>query len=467
MKNQTLYAIADIETTGSYARGCHITELAIYIHNGQKIIDHFHSLVNPAQEIPYYIQSLTGIDPHMVEQAPLFEDIAQQVYHLLEGKVFVAHNVNFDYSFLHHQLKECGYHWSASRLCTVRLSRKVFQNLPSYSLGRLCQSLKIPLNDRHRAAGDARATVQLFEMILARDQEHILAEASLLKSKDQRLPCNIPLEQFERLPQTPGVYIFRNKAGKLLYVGKALNIQKRVNSHFTGNNSGPRRQLFLREIHSIEHEETGTELMALLRECHLIKQYCPVYNKALKKYEPKFGLIDYMDRAGYLRLCIGRVVKGTPALAYFDRVQESTKCLLQLIETFNLDTSLCSFFQENRDPGPRSRRPAGPIDETAVDLHNARVQQAIEFLQQQKQSFLVLDKGRTANETSYIYYKNNNVHALGYLDSSLSFNHIEEAIKATDLCHSNFYMCQLVRKHAERYPQQVQHVNSGEIDMLG
>ncbi len=248
MKNQTLYAIADIETTGSYARGCRITELAIYIHNGQKIIDHFHSLVNPAQEIPYYIQSLTGIDPHMVAQAPLFEDIAQQVYHLLEGKVFVAHNVNFDYSFLHHQLKECGYHWSASRLCTVRLSRKVFQNLPSYSLGRLCQSLKIPLNDRHRAAGDARATVQLFEMILASDQEHILAEASLLKSKDQRLPCNIPLEQFERLPQTPGVYMFRNKAGKLLYVGKALNIQKRVNSHFTGNNSGRRRQLFLREI---------------------------------------------------------------------------------------------------------------------------------------------------------------------------------------------------------------------------
>jgi DNA polymerase-3 subunit epsilon len=156
-----LYAIVDIETTGSFAAANGITEIAIVVHDGKKVIDFFESLVNPHSPIPYFIQRLTGIDNSMVAHAPSFGEIAAQVFELLRDKIFVAHNVNFDYSFVKHHLQDAGHELDSKKLCTVRLARKVLPGLPGYSLSKLTHQLGLNHTNRHRAGGDALATADL------------------------------------------------------------------------------------------------------------------------------------------------------------------------------------------------------------------------------------------------------------------------------------------------------------------
>ena len=169
-----MYAIVDIETTGGSAAGSSITEIAIHIHDGERVVQHFTTLINPERRVPDFITALTGISNAMVASAPTFKEIAPIIFELLSENIFVAHNVNFDYSFIFHQLKLCGYELKVSKLCTVRLARKALPGFPSYSLGKICRSLNIQIDDRHRADGDAAATVILFNKILeAGGMEHI------------------------------------------------------------------------------------------------------------------------------------------------------------------------------------------------------------------------------------------------------------------------------------------------------
>ena len=163
-----MYAIIDIETTGqSYSNG-KITEIAIFIHDGFRITDSFTSLINPECYIPGFITNLTGIDNEMVKNAPKFYEIARKIVEITQDKVFVAHNVSFDYKFIQEEFRRLGYDYQRKTLCTVRMGRKFIPGHRSYSLGKLCGELDISINGRHRAAGDALATVKLFELILAR-----------------------------------------------------------------------------------------------------------------------------------------------------------------------------------------------------------------------------------------------------------------------------------------------------------
>jgi len=163
-----LYAIIDIETTGQASAIGKITEIAIFVHNGFEITDSFSSLINPECFIPGFITNLTGIDNEMVKKAPKFYEVARKIVEITQDKVFVAHNVSFDYKFIQEEFKRLGYDYQRKTMCTVRMGRKFLPGHRSYSLGRICSELGISINGRHRAAGDALATVKLFEMILAR-----------------------------------------------------------------------------------------------------------------------------------------------------------------------------------------------------------------------------------------------------------------------------------------------------------
>ncbi|HZW70015.1 MAG TPA: exonuclease domain-containing protein, partial [Hanamia sp.] len=153
-----LFAIVDIETTGGYAAANGIIEIAVFISDGEKILNEFHSLINPYYTIPRFIESLTGITNAMVENEKDFKSVAAELYDLLHDKIFVAHNVNFDYSFVNHHLLACGYQLCCKKLCTVRLGRKIVPGLKGYGLGKICKHLGIEIEERHRAKGDARAT---------------------------------------------------------------------------------------------------------------------------------------------------------------------------------------------------------------------------------------------------------------------------------------------------------------------
>src|ERR1700712_3691557 len=195
-----MYAIVDIETTGGHANANGITEVAICLHDGKKVTQRFSTLVNPGRDIPIYIRALTGITNEMVQDAPPFEEVAADIYHLLNGKIFVAHNVNFDHSFVKYHLAAAGYDLQCNKLCTVRLGRKIMPGLPSYSLGKLCHHLKIENNSHHRAMGDAEATSRLFSLLLQNDKDNHITQALKQRSKDQVLPPNLPKSDIDKLP---------------------------------------------------------------------------------------------------------------------------------------------------------------------------------------------------------------------------------------------------------------------------
>ncbi|HYM94766.1 MAG TPA: exonuclease domain-containing protein, partial [Chitinophagaceae bacterium] len=284
-----IYAIVDIETTGGYAAACGITEISILVFDGNKIVEKFQTLVNPCQPIPRYIQAFTGISNEMVANAPKFEEIAEKIFSTLQDKIFIAHNVNFDYSFIKAGLLASGYQFTPKKLCTVRLSRKIFPGFPSYSLENLCQSLQIKIMDRHRAGGDAEATVKVFQKLLKNDKEQHIQKSLLRNSKENMLPPNVPKEQFERLPSAPGIYYFHNAKGKIIYVGKAINIRNRVNSHFNSGFENRQKQNFIRHTFSISFKSCATELMASILESTEIKNWWPVFNYSQKKWEDVFG----------------------------------------------------------------------------------------------------------------------------------------------------------------------------------
>lgn len=452
MGKKTEYAIVDIETTGGNAGGSRITEIAIIIHDGEKIIDRYESLVNPEKEIPLQIFALTGINNEMVRDAPIFDDIATTVFELLNDRVFVAHNVNFDYSFVRHQLEEAGFRWTARKLCTVRAARKICPGIASYSLGNLCSSLKIPIENRHRAGGDADATVVLFSKLLEWDSDGIIAQMIKKTATDQRLPPNLPPEDFAQLPEKPGVYYFYNRERKVVYVGKAINLKKRVASHFSGHSITPQRQHFLRDIHGISFEVCATELMALLLECSEIKKLWPEHNKALKRFESKFGLFVYEARNGYNYLAVGKVGKFQNCIESFNQEYDGIILLQNLAEKFGIDHRFCSYGSAQEGVFYQRSIAAELPDR---EHHNQQIEEALAFLSEGRPSYGIVDKGRSAEERSCIWVENGHFYGMGYIASDLGFEEPTQLREQVTRYKSNSYLVQLIDSYAKKYPGKV------------
>ncbi len=455
------FAIVDIETTGGNAKSSRITEIAIVIHDGNRVLQRWETLVNPGIEIPNAIFALTGIDNDMVKDAPIFADIADEVHSLLKDRVFVAHNVNFDYSFIRFQLQEVGIEWSSIKLCTVRYARKIKPGLLSYSLGRLCDYLDIPIENRHRAGGDADATAILFAYLRALDTAQIFQEMIRHKSIDQRFPPHLNLKEFEQLPDTHGVYYFHDKNGKVIYVGKAVNIKKRVLSHFTGNNIQAQRQNFLKDIYHISYESCGTELMSLLLECAEIKRLWPKYNRALKRYEPKFGLFCYEDQNSYLHLAIGKMNRIQDCIQLFQREYDAIQLLQSFMKEGEIDSQFCHF-------GTASLAVKHIVRSTMPDrdLHNTRVERCIDGWLKQRPSYVLIDKGRHVEEKSCIVIENGRFYGMGYIDSYSQYANFEDIRSLVQIYPSNHYMMELVRQMAERYPDKIHFLTKNPIGLV-
>lgn len=406
-----MYAIVDIETTGGYAAANGITEIAVYIHDGQRVVKHFETLLNPQRSIPYFITGLTGINDAMVADAPSFDEVADVLFELLNDKIFIAHNVNFDYSFLKHHLKASGYELTAKKLCTVKLTKKVFPGLPSYSLGNLCRLLKLPIENRHRAGGDAMATVRLFERCLANDGIEHIDQMLKRSSADQWLPLHLKKEDIARLPSRPGVYYFLDAKDKVLYVGKAVNIRKRVSSHFTHNDPDRKRQNFLRTIHKIKYKECATELEAVVLESAEIRRLWPKYNVSQKQPQQKFALYMFEDGRGYLRLAIDKRKKHLPSLYNFNLLHEGLVLLRKMIDEFELHEKLCFI-----DKTAFTEKDLAFID--PPHIYNGKIKRALEALNEQLPTFAVLDDGIKEDEKLCLLVERGNFWGMGYVSSS-------------------------------------------------
>lgn len=424
-----MYAIVDIETTGGYAANHRITEIAIFYHDGIQITDTFHTLINPGRNIPYYITGLTGISTEMVFSAPSFKDVAAEIHKKLDGKVFVAHNAHFDYSFLKKEFEEAGIQWQSKKLCTVRLSRKIIPGLRSYSLGSLAESLGIAIANRHRAGGDAAATVKIFDQLLQRDRDSHILKALKKNSGETILPPNLSKQEFDNLPAKCGVYYFHDARGNVIYVGKAINIKKRIAGHFTGEAREWSRSKIRNEIHHISYELTGNELIALILESQEIRKLWPKYNQAQKYRGEEWGIYDYEDRNGYLRFCVNLVSRGTRPLMRFSTKGDAWNFLWQKVREFSLCPKLCGLqiakglcfeYQTGECSG-------ACMGVESVKKYNRRIEKAILSFHERGNSVAIIGKGRNLEEQSLVLVDSGNYFGFGFFDRSVSISDMESA----------------------------------------
>lgn len=235
-------------------------------------MDQFISLVNPERDIQPFVANLTGINSTMLRHAPKFYEVAKRIVEITEDSILVAHNAQFDYRILKTEFKRLGFQFERETLCTVELAKGLIPNQQSYSLGRLARSLGIPVSDRHRAAGDAQATVKLFKMLIDKDShKQIIQESIRLEPKYQLEPRHIDI--IEKLPSITGVYYIHKGDGGIIYIGKSKNIKKRINQHFTS--SSPKSKKIQLNVAAVTYEATGSELVALLKESEEIKKINP------------------------------------------------------------------------------------------------------------------------------------------------------------------------------------------------
>lgn len=449
-----LYAVVDIETTGGQPSGNGITEISILIHDGQKVIDEYETLINPDQHIPDYIQALTGISNEMVEHAPLFSEVASKIYDLLHDKIFVAHNVNFDFSFLKHQLDLSGYQLQSKKLCTVRMSRKLLPGHASYSLGKLCSALKINLNNRHRAGGDAAATAILLTMLLERDTEGVIHQSLHKASKEQVLPPNLSKSQIDALPSAPGVYYFKDQKGIIIYIGKAIDIKKRVCSHFAGTKINKQRQDFMRNVYQIDFTICGTELMALILEATEIQKYWPENNRALKKFEQKYAMYAFEDQKGYIRIGIDKYKKNSNALYAFNSLLSAHSMLRGLISEHTLCEKLC-FIQKDRSACTAYETEnchGACLGLEHPYSYNLRVKAAIAHLKSALPSFALIDSGRNEEEQSCLWVEEGKFHGMGYISFHTDVSDLETLKSCIVPYPSNDYILNMILGYAETHP---------------
>lgn len=419
------YAIIDIETTGLSPNSEKITEIAIIIHDGKKVLNEFSTLINPERKIPYRITQITGINNKMVENAPKFYEVAKQIVELTENKIIVGHNVRFDYGFIRNEFKSLGYEYKKPTLDTIKLARKLIPGKPSYGLGKLCQALEIENPDRHRALGDASATTTLFELLLSIDNKPETLNLNGVQS-------DLSKSLVDNLPKEVGVYYFYNKRDELIYVGKSVNIHDRVMSHL--NNNLHKKAIEMKAaIANVKFTITGSELIALLLESSEIKKNQPFYNRAQRRTFFNYGLYSFFDDNGYLNLKVMKIVNELSPIYTYSSLQEGKEHMERLAEEYGLcqkltglydNSGACFYFQIHKCEG-------ACIGKEEQGEYNKKVTLALNNFHFEKQNFLIIDVGRKKDEKGVVKIKNGKYEGFGFCNkqkANKSINNLQECI---------------------------------------
>ena len=405
-----MYAILDIETTGLSPSAEKITEIAIYIHDGQQVVDSFSTLLNPEKKIPYRIIQMTGINNQMVESAPKFYEVAKKIVELTDNKIIVGHNVRFDYGFIRNEFKSLGFDFQRKTIDTVKLSRKLIPGKPSYSLGKLCQSLEIENHSRHRAEGDAMATVKLFEILLSIDNQ--------LDGLDKKGAVNgFNKSLVDGLPNAAGVYYFYNKSGELIYVGKSINIHDRVLSHLN-NNLHKKAVRMKNDIAEVHFELTGNELVALLFESAEIKKHQPLYNRSQRRTYFNYGLYSFTDENGYVNLKVTSIIDELNPVYTYGSAHEGKEHILRLTEEFGLCQKLCGVYDTTGSCFQYQihQCEGACIGKEQPESYNNKVEQALENYHFGRQNFFVVEQGRREDEKAVVKVENGKYIGFGFVE---------------------------------------------------
>ena len=419
-----MYAILDIETTGGQFNEEGITEIAIYKFDGHEIVDQFISLVNPEIPIQPFVVKLTGINNAMLRSAPKFFEVAKRIIEMTNDCVLVAHNADFDYRILRTEFRRLGYDFNIKTLCTVELSKRLLPEQTSHSLGKLVRALGIPMADRHRASGDALATVKLFKLLLDKDLNKEIVK-DLIKFEVQKGIAPKLMDIVESLPSKTGIYYIHREDGSLLFIGKSKNIRKRVNQHFTGITKSAKK--IQTEVFTVTYEETGSELIALLKESQEIKINRPIYNRMAPKSNFSWAIYVEKDANGYLNLKLQKSDGRKKEVKSYTSMQEGKEALVRISSEHQLCQKLtglyitkthCSQYTINECDGAC----IGKINATE---YNERVQTFIDKNIFDNKTMVIVDKGRTISERSAILVENGIYKGYAFYDLNYQINTLD------------------------------------------
>lgn len=417
-----MYAILDIETTGGKYNEEGITEIAIYKFDGHEIVDQFASLINPERPIQPFVANLTGINNEMLRQAPKFYEVAKRIIEITNGCIMVAHNALFDNRILATEFDRLGYHFEKETLCTVELSKKLIPDMPSYSLGKLVRSLGIPLSDRHRAQGDAKATVALFKLLLAKDTSKEIISESLRQEQPSTLKPKL-LEIVENVPSETGIYYMHDQAGKILYIGKNKNIKKRLIQHFTGENNKSKKMQ--REVKTVTFEKTGNELIAHLKEAEELKEHKPPYNRGFRKTPFTHQLVSFADSEGYLNLKIIEADGRKKSITTFSNYQIAVSSLLKIADDFVLCHNFLGISGNVRVcPVCGFKCPSKSLIQNVAE-HNEKVESFLRDRSFHNKNMLIIDRGREIDERSVVWIENGKYKGYGYFNLNYQINNLK------------------------------------------
>ena len=419
-----MYAILDIETTGGQFNEEGITEIAIYKFDGHEIVDQFSSLINPERPIQPFVVNLTGINNEMLRHAPKFYEVAKRIIEITDDCVMVAHNALFDKRILTTEFDRLGYDYQRESLCTVELSKRLIPDMPSYSLGKLVRALGIPLTDRHRAQGDARATVALFKLLLSKDTSKNIITQSLKKDPKRQLEPK-HLEIIANAPPETGVYYMHNVEGDVIYIGKSKNIKKRITQHFTNDNR--RSKQMQSEVVTLNYEKTGSELVALLKESAEIKQIKPKYNRALRKKLYTHQLNSFLDKNGYINLEIQKVDGRKKSITTFTNLQQARNSVFKIVEDYQLCPRLTGLESGSKSCFNYSIKKCNGacIETESKEDYNWRVQEFLDRYKYDNENLLIIDRGRNVEERSVVLIENGEYKGFGFFNLNYQINNPE------------------------------------------
>ena len=411
-----MYAILDIESTGGKYNEEGITEIAIHRFDGHQVVDKFICLINPEREIQPFVTKLTGINNKMLRSAPKFHEVAKRIVEITEGTVLVAHNAQFDYRILRTEFRRLGYDFQRKTLCTVDLSKQLIPEAESHSLGKLARSLGIPMSDRHRANGDALATLKLFKLLLDKDSDKKIITEVIREETHGELSPN-QLDMVFNLPSETGVYYMHDKDGEIIFLGKTKDIKKRVNQHFT--NVGKIARKLQKETKKVTYETTGSELIAILKAYLEQKKNRPRYNHVSKKKLFTHTIDFSLNGTEHIVLDVEK----DRTLEHKKMAFNGTEAAKSFLNKINEEFELC----------PSSLGEEVCMSEQNKGIAencNEKVRAAFEKYSIQNKDIALTDRGRQTGERSFILIKNGRLQGFGFVDLNHQINniHILESI---------------------------------------
>ncbi len=413
-------AVIDVETTGGSAKRERIIEFAVVIVENNEIVEQYETLINPERSIPPYITNMTGITNEMVSDAPKFYEVAKKIIELTSNCIFVAHNVRFDYGFVSEEYFNLGYTYSRKQLCTVKLFRKLFPGLRSYSLGNLINEFSIEVDSRHRAMADAKATFEIMQLGLSNPDSHLIMNNLLGETvKNTKFPPTLSNEFIENLPEKTGIYYFFNKYDEIIYIGKSINIKKRIKQHFQKIN--PKSNDLYSQTHRVDYYLTGSELIASIYEAEEIKRKKPGINKALKRSDSRFFVTPFQNDQGYISFKVKKaVVNDNTAIGHFNSSHSAKRFIDYLVEELHLCRKIAGLeTYGNECLSYRSGNCNGACVglESPID-YNERILNYFDDMKIfEQENFAIVDEGRSYDEVSIVLIENNKLSGYGFFNT--------------------------------------------------